>query len=58
MREKEAEKEKKNFFEEIMTEKFPKLGNRFRNVRLPNKVNPKRPTPRHIMIKMSKVKDS
>ena len=25
--------------------------------RVPNKMNPKRPTPRHIIIKMSKVKD-
>ena len=25
--------------------------------RLPNKVNPKKPTPRHIMIKMKKIKD-
>ena len=25
--------------------------------RAPNKLNPKRPTPRHIIIKMSKVKD-
>ena len=25
--------------------------------RMPNKMNPKRPTPRHIIIKMPKVKD-
>ena len=25
--------------------------------RVPNKMNPKRPTPRHIIIKMAKVKD-
>ena len=28
-----------------------------RKHRVPNKMNPKRPTPRHIMIKMPKVKD-
>ena len=26
--------------------------------RVPNKMNPKRPTPRHIIIKMPKVKDT
>ena len=48
-------------FEEIIVENFPNLlkeadmqVQEARNIS--NKMNPKRPTPRHIMIKMSKVK--
>ena len=51
-----------NLFEEIMPENFPKLlkeeDTQVQEVqRSPNKMNSKRPTPRHIIIKMSKVKD-
>ena len=51
-----------NLFEEIITEKFPILVNK--NVaqvqeaqRVPNKLDPKRPTPRHIIIKITRLKD-
>ena len=43
-----------------MAENFPNLVkkiNKSRKHRVPNKLNPKRPTPRHITIKMQKVKD-
>ena len=44
-----------------MKENFPNLVKEIdmqsRKHRVPNKVNPKRPTPRHIIIKMPKVKD-
>ena len=45
-----------------MTKNFPNLMKEI-NIqaqeaqRIPNKMNPKRPTPRHIIIKMQKVKD-
>ena len=51
-----------NLFEKIMMENFPNL--RREKVtqiqkahRVPVKRNPKRPTPRHIIIKMAKLKD-
>ena len=61
----EGEKRKKgeeNLFEEIMAEKFPNLGKETDSQiqeaqRISNKGNQKRPTPRHIIVKMSKVKD-
>ena len=62
-----SEKEEKeprieNLFEKIMTEKFPNLvREKVTQVqeaqRVPTKMNPKRPTPRHIIIKMANFKD-
>ena len=55
------EKGIKNIFEEIVAENFPNL-KKERDIqvlevhRVPNKMNPNRPTPRHV-IKMAKVKD-
>ena len=50
-----------NVFEEIMAENFPNLKHTDIKIqeaqRAPNKLNPNRPTPRHIVIKMAKVKD-
>ena len=48
-------KESENLSEEIMTENFPNLVKekvtQFREAeRVPNKLDPKRPTPRHIII--------
>ena len=48
----ESEQGIENLFEEIMTENFPKLVKekdmQVQEVqRVPNKMNPKRPTPRH-----------
>ena len=52
----------KNIFEGIMIENFPNLKKEtdmhIQEVqKAPNKLNPNRPTPRHIIIKMAKVKD-
>ena len=52
----------KNLFEEIMTENFPNLmkekGTQVQEAqRVPNKLVPKRPTPRHIIVKMNRLKD-
>ena len=51
-----------NLLEEIMTENFPDLvKEKVTQVqepqRDPNRLYPKRPTPRHIIIKMTKLKD-
>ena len=58
----ETEQGIKNLFEEIMTENFPDLvKEKVTQVqepqRDPNRLYPKRPTPRHIIIKMTKLKD-
>ena len=51
-----------NVFEEIMAENFPNLKKEIdiqiqKAQRVPNKMNPKRPTSRHTIIKMAKVKE-
>ena len=50
-----------NTFEEIITGNFPNLKDTDFKIqeaqRVPNKLNPNRPTPRHIIIKMAKVKN-
>ena len=50
-----------NIFEEIITGNFPNLKDTEFKIqeaqRAPNKLNPNRPTPRHIIIKMAKVSD-
>ena len=51
-----------NLFEKVMLENFPNLMSKEATelqeaVRVPIKRNPKRPTPRHIIIKMAKFKD-
>uniref|UniRef100_A0A8D1T3B8 L1 transposable element RRM domain-containing protein n=1 Tax=Sus scrofa TaxID=9823 RepID=A0A8D1T3B8_PIG len=57
----EKDKRMENIFEEIITGNFPNLkDNEFKiqeAQRAPNKLNPNRPTPRHIIIKMAKVSD-
>ena len=58
----EREKGTENLFEEIMAENFPNLVQETDiqvqdAQRVPNKMNPKRPTPRHIIITLVKVKD-
>ena len=62
MPEEEEEQEIGNLFEKIMKENFPNLEKETdiqvqEAQRIPNKLDPKRTTPRHIKIKMSKVKD-
>ena len=60
--EEEREQDTENLFEEIMTENFPHLVKEIdlqvqEAQRIPNKRNPKRTTPRHIIIKMLRAKD-
>ena len=58
----EEEQEIENLFEKIMKENFPNLVKEIdiqvqEAQRVPNRLDPKRTTPRHIVIKMPKVKD-
>ena len=58
----EEEQESENLFEQIMKENFPNLAKELdiqiqEAQRVPNKMDPKRTTPRHIIIKMTKVKN-
>ena len=59
--EEEKEQEIGNLSEKITKENFPNLVKetdiKSRKHRVPNKIDAKRPTPRHIIIKMQKVKD-
>ena len=57
----EEEKESEKIFEEIIVENFPKMGKEIVNQvqelqRVPYRINPRRNTPRHILIKLSKLK--
>ena len=56
----EKKKVIENIFEESMFENFPNLNEADIEIqeaqRAPNKLNPNRPTPRHIIIKMAKVR--
>ena len=59
--EKEKKKEYKKIFEEIMVEKFPNMEKEIVNQvqkvqRVPHRINPKRNTPRQILIKLTKIK--
>ena len=58
----EEEQEIENLFEKIMKENVPNLMKEIDTQvheahRVPNKLDPKRTTPRHIIIKMARVKD-
>ena len=59
----EEEQEHENLFENIMKENFPDLAKKidFQEVqeaqRVPKKLDPKRNTPRHIIITLPKIKD-
>ena len=60
----EVEEKKKGtekIFEEIIVENFPNMGKEMVNQvqeaqRFPYRINPRRNTPRHILIKLSKIK--
>ena len=59
----ESEQRLKNLFEEIMTKNFLNLVKKKDTQvqeaqRFPNKMDPQRPTPRHIIIKMAKFKEN
>ena len=57
----EEEKGIENIFEVILSENFPNLKKTDIKIqeaeRAPKKLNPNRPTPRHIIIKIAKVKE-
>ena len=60
--EKEKEQEIENLFEKIVKENFPNLVKEIdmqvqEAQRVPTTMDAKRPTPRHIIVKMLKVKD-
>ena len=59
--EEEKKKGTEKILEEIIVENFPNMGNEIVNQvqevqRVPYKINPRRNTPRHILIKLSKIK--
>ena len=59
--EEEKEKRTEKIFEEIIVENFPNMGKEIVNQvqeaqRVPYRINPKRNTTRHIVIKLSKIK--
>ena len=54
----EREKEPTKIFEEIITENIPNMGKEIVNQvqeaqRIPSRINPRRKTPRHILIKLT-----
>ena len=54
-------KTKSWFFEEIIVENFPKMGKEIitqvqETQKVPNRINPRQNTPRHILIKLTKIK--
>ena len=59
--EEEKKKESEKIFQEIIIENFPNMGKEIVNQvkesrRVPYRVNPRRNPPRHILIKLSKIK--
>ena len=57
----EKKKETEKIFEEIIVENFPYMGKEIVNQvqevqKVPYRINPRRNTPRHILIKLSKIK--
>ena len=58
----EREKGPEKIFEEIIVEKFPNMGKEIATQdqkvqRVPGRIGPRRNTPRHIVIKLTKIKD-
>ena len=59
--EEEKKKGTEKIFEEIIVENFPNMGKKIVNqvqeaLKVPYRINPKKNTPRHILIKLSKIK--
>ena len=59
--EEDKQKDHEKILEEIIVENFPKMGKEIvtqvqETQRLPNRINPRRNTPRHILIKLTKIK--
>ena len=60
--EEEKEKGPEKIFEEIVVKNFPNMGKEIATQvqevqRVPGRINPRRNTPRHIVIKLRKIKD-
>ena len=60
-KEEEKKKGSEKIFEEIIAENFPNMGKEVVNQvqeaqRVPGRINPRRNMPRHILIKLSKIK--
>ena len=58
----EREKGPEKIFEEIIVENFPNMGKEIATQvqeaqQVPYRINPRRNTPRHIVIKLAKIKD-
>ena len=59
--EEDQKKDHEKILEEIIVENIPKMGKEIitqvqETKRVPNRVNPRRNTPRHILIKLTKIK--
>ena len=59
--EEDEKKDHEKILEEIIVENFPKMGKEIitqvqETQRVPNRINPRRNTPRHILIKLTKTK--
>ena len=59
--EEDKKKGHEKIFEEIIVENFPEMGKEIitqvqETQRVPNRINPSRNTPRHILIKLTKIK--
>ena len=59
--EEDKKKDHEKILEEIIAENFPKMGKEIitqvqETQRVPNRINPKQNTPRHILIKLTKIK--
>ena len=59
--EEDKKKDHEKILEEIIVEHFPKMGKEIitqvqETQRVPNRINPRRNTPRHILIKLTKIK--
>ena len=59
--EEDKKKDHEKILEEIIVENFPKMGKEIitqvqETQRIPNRINPRQNTPRHILIKLKKIK--
>ena len=57
--EEKREKGPEKIFEEVIAENFPNLGKetaKSRKHRVPGRINPRRNTPRHVVIELTKIK--
>ena len=59
--EEDKKKDREKILEEIIVENFPEMGKEIitrvqETQRVPNRINPRKNTPRHILIKLTKTK--